>query len=181
MLPARYSKTGHRVTEVDGWGTITTPFGTENCIRLVTTQYSRDTVKATLLPFPLGFQNNVRSYQWLTLGSKIPYLEITGAFQMENFTPTTARYRGYVNGNRTGLGEFAREKPHVYPSPAVNDLFVKGVSIDGTIRISNIAGALVREVSSSDGHVDVSGLHPGIYFIQLRSGSGIVHHRFVKE
>ena len=40
LIPIVYSKTGSRVTKVDGWGSITTPYGTANCLRLITTQYS---------------------------------------------------------------------------------------------------------------------------------------------
>lgn len=76
-IPVKYSKTGYRVTVVDGWGTITTPFGSANCLRLITTQYSKDSVKTSF--GTIGFPNNQRSYQWMTTTSKIPFLEISGS------------------------------------------------------------------------------------------------------
>jgi len=95
-IPFTYKKHGYRITDVDGWGTITTPYGTEACLRVVTTQYSIDTIKISALPAPFnkfGFPNYVRSYQWLTLTEKIPYLEVSGNIIGGNFTATQARYR----------------------------------------------------------------------------------------
>lgn len=95
-IPFTYKKSGYRITEVDGWGTITTPFGTEQCLRVVTTQYSIDTIKINSLSPPFnkfGFPNYARSYQWLTLTEKIPYLEVNGNVVGGNFVPTQARYR----------------------------------------------------------------------------------------
>lgn len=100
LLPISYSKAGYRTTRVDGWGTVITPYGTENVIRLVSTQYSKDTIKLNLPipnlpPIKIGLQNNQRSYQWLSLNSKIPFFEISGTLNGPLFTPNTARYRGF--------------------------------------------------------------------------------------
>src|SRR5688500_14174823 len=74
IITVSYSKTGYRVTKVDGWGIISTPNGTASCLRLITTQYSQDTIKTGF--FPVGIPNVQRSYQWLTTTSKIPYFEV---------------------------------------------------------------------------------------------------------
>ncbi len=94
LLPIVYSKTGYRITQVDGWGTITTPYGTAPCIRIITTQFSRDSIKTAFLP--LAINNFQRSYQWLTTTSKIPFLEVNGNLVGTNFTPTQEIGRAHV-------------------------------------------------------------------------------------
>ncbi|MGZ3883538.1 MAG: hypothetical protein ACXVPD_04935, partial [Bacteroidia bacterium] len=89
LIPLVYKKNGYRITQVDGWGTVKTPFGSANCIRVVTTQYSTDSLNISSLPAPFnkfGFPDYVRSYQWLTLSEKIPFLEVSGNVVLGNFT-----------------------------------------------------------------------------------------------
>ena len=77
LIPFTYKKRGYRITKADGWGSITTPYGTANCLRVVTTQYSIDTIKINALPAPFnkfGFRITERKYQWLTIRRKNPLL-----------------------------------------------------------------------------------------------------------
>ena len=122
IIPISYSKTGYRVTKVDGWGTVTTPYGSENCLRIETTQYSKDTIKTTI--FPLGFTNNQRSYQWLTLTNKIPFLEVSGTLIGNNFTPTSVKYVNNYH-NPAGMNEnFDISSMNFYPNPGKDKLWL---------------------------------------------------------
>ena len=127
LVPFTYKKKGYRITEADGWGSVTTPYGTANCLRVVTTQYSRDSIYTTLLPSPFnkfGFPNYQRSYQWLTLGERIPYLEVIGNVALGNFTPTQIRYRDNM---RSFVGIEENSNPialSVFPNPTNNQLII---------------------------------------------------------
>ena len=68
---------GTRANRVDAWGSITTPFGTFNCIRIRTVIREIDTLKATQLPFPIPFATNTVTYSWLAVGQHYPILEVT--------------------------------------------------------------------------------------------------------
>jgi hypothetical protein len=184
LVPIRYSKTGYRVTKVDGWGTITTPYGTENCLRLVTTQYSKDSIRTSIGPvtIPLGFTNNQRSYQWLTATSKIPFFEVSGTVVGSQFTPTQARYRGYVNKvDVTGISEQLNGvTTMLYPNPVKDLLFGLDLSALNT-EIYNERGELIKIAKSNEQGFDVSHLTPGLYFIKKVNYEKTTWYKFVKE
>lgn len=195
LIPIKYTKAGYRVTVVDGWGSITTPYGTENCLRLITTEYSKDTTILTLPignlpPIKIGVNNYQRSYQWLTLNSKIPYLEVTGNLIGGNFVSTLARYRGYDKTELTATGLF-NESAHdktlmAYPNPVKNILKLSHVvTHDTEIKIYSLDGKLVMtmrpELSKGEVIIDVSGLVAGVYLLKTNQASAQGYLKFIKE
>lgn len=191
IIPVNYSKEGYRITTVDGWGTVITPYGSESCLRLVTTQYANDSIKNSLLPIPVGFQNYQRSYQWLTLNSKIPYLEITGTLTGDNFIPAQARYRGYkpqVVVDPVGITEeHAASFIKIYPNPSKEELnFVGEMTHQSSYEIYGLDGKLqkaLQPVSGNAGGVtlSISHLEPGIYFIKAKHNKEEKLYKFIKE
>lgn len=188
LIPIRYSKTGSRVTKVDGWGTITTPYGTSACIRLITTQYSQDSIKNNIIPIPLGFANNQRSYQWLTTGSKIPFLEVNGSLVGNTFSVTQVRYRDLartITGVEDKQSEF--EQLALYPNPAkdlLNLPFVLDASSEALIL--NSEGKLIKtaKFQSQNGKfssLDLHDLSPGVYLLRVNGAVNIPAFKFIKE
>lgn len=90
-----YERSGSRVTKVDGWGSITTPFDTKPCLRLEITIYSKDSVNYSGLPEPISITTITRQYQWLSPGVKFPMLEVTGFITEAGFAPAMLQYRDY--------------------------------------------------------------------------------------
>ena len=184
LIPFAYSKHGYRITEVDGWGSITTPYGTANCIRVVSTQYSIDTLSGTIanFPFKFGFPNYQRTYQWLTNTEKIPYLEVSGNLVANNFIPTQVRYRDSVRidiNNPLGLSVQDLHQDlvtSIYPNPSSDYIDIILPQKDGKINIS-ISDIMGKEVISEvwDGlnqtynkrRIQVSGLSAGSYLVKL--------------
>ncbi|WP_317897561.1 T9SS type A sorting domain-containing protein [Aurantibacillus circumpalustris] len=188
IIPISYSKVGYRVTVVDGWGTITTPYGTENCLRLITTQYAVDSIKNTIIPIPLGFPNYQRSYQWMTLIGKIPYLEITGSLLGTNFTPTQARYRGYEKTQiNVGISENSDiNDARVYPNPVKDILyFQKNVKRDSNYEIYSLDGTKVLDLKTdlfeTENQLNVSELEAGIYLIKATVDGQESYLKFIKQ
>lgn len=182
IVPFYYKKQGYRITEVDGWGTIKTPYGIEQCLRVVTTQYSQDTIHISALPAgfnTFGFPNDVRSYQWLTATEKIPYLEVSGQMLFGTFIPTRARYRDIIR-NFVGVKEDAAALAlAVFPNPASSELSLiipqNAKSIG--VQITDLQGKLLlaKELERNSGVVnehklDVSGLAKGLYILNLSAG-----------
>lgn len=183
-IPFTYKKHGYRITEADGWGTIITPYGTDSCLRIVTTQYSIDTIYIPSLPAgfnKFGFPNYVRSYQWLTLHEKIPYLEVSGNLIGSNFNPNQIRYRDKL---RTYVG-IKEEKVtlalSVFPNPTSNQLTIITSKNNGPIKaeLVDIHGKTVffSDLNNNSNivnqHVlDVSGLAKGIYILNLSNLEG---------
>ncbi len=186
LIPIQYSKTGYRVTKVDGWGTITTPYGTAPCLHIVTTQYSQDSIKNTIVPLPIGFPNNQRSYQWLTTTSKIPYLEVNGNLIGNNFTVTQIRYRDSYR-NLASVGELTGELGFsVYPNPVTEKLILNSKGHDLGAKIYDMNGKLVLvceklPVNGSKSELNVEKLSPGLYHVQIIESNQQFDLKFIKD
>jgi hypothetical protein len=191
LIPVRYSKTGFRATRVDGWGTVATPYGTEACLRLITTQYSQDSIKLSFGPvsLPLGFPNVVRSYQWMTLTSKIPFFEVTGNVIAGTFSVTQARYRGFkVSGqNNVGLTELNENNSvQLFPNPVNDKLVLKLIDGKDTKIIiydckGNPIGGDHPNNTTGEFLIDVSAFESGLYFVEVINGDKRSFYKFLKQ
>lgn len=196
-LPIKFSKQGYRTTKVDGWGTVKTPYGTDNCLRLVTTQYSKDTTTITIPPIPplpalppfkIGIQNNVRSYQWMTLTGKIPYFEVTGNLIGSNFMITQVRYRGYkvASIDLTGIKQAEDISAiSLYPNPVKDKLWLsQGANDQTSFEVYDLNARLIKQGSLESiggiSYLDVSALETGLYVLKLSSESQDSYLKFIK-
>lgn len=76
-LIATIRTSGKRVNFVDGWGQITTPYGTFDCLRVRSVVRTTDTIKSSLAPgFAIPVPQNATEYRWYTKNEGIPILEI---------------------------------------------------------------------------------------------------------
>lgn len=180
LVPFTYKKHGYRITEVDGWGTITTPFGTQNCLRVVTTQYSIDTIHIPSVPAgfnKFGFPNYMRSYQWLTLNENVPYLEVSGNLVGNNFTPTQARYRDQIR-YFVGSQEYSKEENmfSVFPNPSNDKIKISYLAnnLQASYFIIDMSGKQIKSgfLNSSKNNdnifeINISDFPQGIYSIQF--------------
>ncbi len=73
-----YGGTKTRIDTVDGWGTLITPYGTFNALRVKSVIYESDTIHVdTLFHFGLRLPTTiVTQYKWLGTGQGIPLLQI---------------------------------------------------------------------------------------------------------
>ena len=66
-----------RLNNVDGWGTLITPFGTFNTLRVKSELTGHDSLFVSTLSTGFGFDRNLtREYKWLATGMKEPVLQI---------------------------------------------------------------------------------------------------------
>jgi hypothetical protein len=108
-IVATIRSTGKRVNEVDGWGSITTPYGTFDCIRVKSVVRTTDTIRTSFLPIPFPITTTTTEYKWFANGQKIPILEVsvpTGGIQN-----ATIKYRDnnrpevFVNSARFNINK----------------------------------------------------------------------------
>lgn len=97
---------GYRLNFVEGWGTITTPYGTNiNCLKIKSIIFEIDSLKISTPAFNVGFPTTRVEYKWLSTTEKIPILEVLGTEVGGTFTPTQIRYRDNYRtqqGNNNG-------------------------------------------------------------------------------
>lgn len=83
---------GYRLNTVDGWGQITTPYGTFNALRVTTDIVSRDSIALGGL-FGFGFDNHQREVKWLATGLGYPVMQVSGTVVNGQFNANTVTYR----------------------------------------------------------------------------------------
>ena len=193
LIPFVYSSTGRRATKVDGWGTLTTPFGTAPCLRLVSNVYAQDSIKTSF--FPIAYPNNTRSYQWLTnvqvngKNVRMPMLEVSGNVINNNFTPTQVRYRDNFQV-QTGLKE-VNDLNNIafYPNPVSDKLYFKNNELlNGvTLVILDVQGkAVLSQVLNTNafganGAINLEKLNSGLYTVQLQKAGINDSFKFIKQ
>ncbi len=85
---------GYRINDVDAWGSLTTPFGTFSCIRVVTDIVGYDTISSGSTNTRIN--SHQREYKWLTTQFEIPALTIRGTVDSGVFVPSAIQYRDSV-------------------------------------------------------------------------------------
>lgn len=188
-IPIVYRKNGYRITNIDGWGSITTPYGTyNNCIRLITTQYSKDTIiyNSSFGSIPITFKNYQRSYQWLSPDEKIPVLEVSGGINPNTgtFTPNNIRYR--YDAAKVNVPEILKNQIiNIFPNPSNGIFYLPNVFSTNHIQISlyNTIGQNVfnytDEINFSDNvQIDASHLPNGQYFGFVKDQNTIYYFNF---
>jgi hypothetical protein len=186
-LPFYYGGVGKRINEVDGWGTLITPFGSFQTLRIRSTIMQTDTLylDSTIGGFSTPRPTRIE-YKWLAAGKKIPVLQIDeniilGAPVVSNVTyidslRSTVPYVGIVESSSSN-------ELNVYPNPACEQLtidFNQQSSAKVNIRLLNMLGQKVAQIEKgnfSAGKQSISvnlqslGLEQGIYFLNFESES----------
>jgi hypothetical protein len=186
-------QTIHRENTVDGWGTLITPFGTFNTLRVVSAVLTTDTigldsVNGFSTPRPLVYQ-----YKWMASGMKIPVLEVDAQILFGNEVVTNVVYQDSVRNTlpQVGINEnsLSISNVAVYPNPATSDCYVSfmnsGLEPVG-ISIMDLSGREVRnfgkQTSIPGSHtqlLNLDGISGGTYLIKISSGEGSVTHRII--
>lgn len=113
---------GIRITEVDGWGTITTPYKTYNCLRVRSFVREIDSLAGQ------GFMTDRVEFKWLALEEKVPVLQVIGTVVNGQFMQQSVMYRDIYRSN-------------VNPNAPVADFMVKDsvVFVKDTVPFANLS------------------------------------------
>jgi hypothetical protein len=178
----------HRVhsSSVDGWGSITTPYGTFNALRIKHEINEIDSISLTVASFPttLPLQNPLRrEYEWWTNGEKGPILKITTSETQGIENITAVQYRDIYRGLDAGLKVINSDKISFFPNPALEELtLINDVSIQ-KIEIIDLQGNKVIEfnpLTTQSNKINVSSLHKGFYLLQVETSKGRIVQSFEK-
>jgi hypothetical protein len=161
------SSSRSRTSLVDGWGSLTTPFGTFQTIRIKSEVIEKDSVFLDTLGYGIPYTRNITEYKWLATGQGIPLLQIN-----EEGLVKTAIYRD--NAGNTGFGELRKESIQVFPNPASGfcTISINGNYFPAHIQILNTMGSIVMEedILSATRNVvslNLSTLTEGLYTIRM--------------
>jgi len=182
-----FGETGKRHNIVDGWGSLTTPFGTFNTLRVRSTVDAVDTVYLDALGFGTNIPRPRRiEYKWLANGMKIPVLQID----------VTETFGTEIINNVQFLDSLRSDVPHVgiaentadnidlmvYPNPASTYVTVATTKLQNAlITITNVVGEVVYKTTVTSLHqtINTEQLPNGIYFISLQSKNKMLTQKII--
>ena len=170
-----------RSAEVDGWGTLITPFGTFDVIRIKAdlsyddSLYIGDFDIWTALPTP-----DRHEYTWWTNGQKVPMMKIITS----GSGPEAATQVEFKDKNRgfIGLGENEVSEFKVFPVPSMGLVnFTCNTQMEG-IEIYNAVGEkiFVDSPAAANFELNISEWNSGIYFAKIVSDYSESVLRFVR-
>ncbi|MEI8279987.1 MAG: T9SS type A sorting domain-containing protein [Bacteroidota bacterium] len=183
-------QSGYRLTTVDGWGTIVTPYYTSpvNCIRVRSEIHEIDSINSTLAGAPFSFPRNTVEYKWLVAGDHYPALFVTtnnaglGSEQV-----TDVQYRDHYRPDVPYLGVNKATNTTIteikaYPNPASNGTITFDIPSDWRnykIEIFDIQSKLLSTYHNTR-TLEIQSLSKGQYMARVTSGSSFAYVRIVR-
>jgi hypothetical protein len=179
-----------RVNRPDAWGTLTTPFGTYQTVRVVTRMEDHDSLSAGGIN--QGFDLPVtREYKWLTVGQHVPLLTITTAQVGGREVVSGVMYRD-VYRRITGPLSAPRPLPEpavaIYPNPVPTG---QGLQVrllgPATVTATDVSGRrlfhgqLTPRNGLAEIPVEVLGEFRGLLLLRVQTGAGVAVRRVVRE
>lgn len=174
-----YGQTITRKNEADGWGTISTPFGTFDAIRVKSTINLRDTIYYDTYSFGTSINRPTEyEYKWLANNMGIPILKITErnftySIEYQDSLRSTILSNKLINNKNLEIG--------IYPNPTTKVLNLDlPENFDGYAEIYsvNMQKLFSRTVSSANKSLDLN-LENGTYFIKITSDDEVIIMPFV--
>jgi hypothetical protein len=156
---------------VDGYGSITTPFGTFEALRI---RHDIDEIDSlyTELPFiggtwiPLDIPAS-HQYEWWANGEKEPILRINTTEILGNETVTDIEYRDIYRPEVASISENnISDQINIYPNPADEYIEIIAPLELETISIRNASGQTVyfKNIGSKQLSIDISSFDTGFYW-----------------
>ena len=173
-----YGETFRRVNLVDGYGSLTTPFGTYDVMRVKSLIYTKDTLFLDTLNFGIHLSKPLETqYIWLGDNQGDPLLMIS---KINN--NTTARYKDSIPLTTNIYSTIINNKIFTLsPNPATNILKIVSEEKIDKVEFLNMIGDVVLSCENDFSAINVSNLRKGIYVIRIYCRSGITSRKFVKE
>lgn len=179
FVDAQWVQSRKRHTVVDGWGQITTPYGTFDVLRVQHRIEETDSLSYEGTSF--GLQIPVMyEYEWIAKGEDAPILKVVTTELMGVETVITVEYK---DNPPLGIDQIASEELLVFPNPVTDELTINWKSGEKNVVIYDIDGSIVNQFSF-DGithKINTSTLKAGMYFISINNTDGTVNKSFVKK
>ena len=186
-----YNATQTRINNVDGWGTVITPFGSFNSLRMKSELTGRDSLYIDSLSTGFAFDRPLtREYKWLATGMKVPVLQInTQELGPGNETITSILYRDSVRFLPVGVEEQnILSLATIYPNPAIDKLTIsiplaKSVKLHYEL-ISNSGQLIYMDEENTEAglitkEINITDYPSGIYMLRITTESGTYNKQVI--
>ena len=188
-----FSQRRKRVNRPDAWGTLVTPFGSFQTVRVVTRLTDRDSVAIGGAPGQGFALPLTREYKWLAKNQRVPVLTITTRLLGGQETITGVEYRDiYRRIVRLSTRDAATEAAlGAYPNPsAVGSPLVLTVPAGSgplTVSATDVLGRRLFRRSFGGGAgllslpAEAFGSFRGMALLTVQTARGTATHRVVRE
>lgn len=143
-----YKGDGTRVTTVDGWGKVMTPYGTFDCLRTHSVVKGTDSILANIFGINIKFGLPVEKaeYQWWAKGQKVPVMSVEGRLVAGVLIPTKVYYKGVNKQVPTSIQTpLADMEWHVYSQGDRGwQVEVPAHCVGGVLKVYQIDGKLSK-------------------------------------
>jgi len=174
-----------RTTQVDGWGELTTPYGTFDVLRTFATIEYTDSLKVIFgetetwveLPTPTQI-----IYSWWTSDQKIPVLEVVAQEVFDAVTVTSVEYKDHWLGDLS-IKDFEQSHVVVYPNPSSENIFISGVNQIEAIQMLDFTGKVIENVSwdAQNQLIDIRDMAAGTYILRVKTGSDVISKQIIVQ
>jgi len=173
----------HRVNTVDGWGTITTPYGTFQCVRLKSEVLQDDTIFYTSSGMGLRLPQTFTEYIWLSKSLPFPILKASvpkfgGAATVE-YCDSARQFVGIKQVSSENI------KFELYPNPSNSGFNIRVVTKTlqpAKLKITDMQGKLIYTMDF-EGNLNKSFakdyLNAGLYLIQIETKTTVVTKKLI--
>jgi hypothetical protein len=182
---ATWSETRERSTHADGWGTLTTPFGEFQTLRLNSVVEISDVIEYGGIEYPFSY--TLTEYKWLMNDGGIPVLQINTQNLLGSETITQVICRtGPVTSTVAPSGENATQSS-LYHVPGNSEMLLQINSAESVHLSASIVSQYGSSVYAFE-HVNSGSnrltlpeqLAAGLYFLVIQSeGAAIGVHKFI--
>jgi hypothetical protein len=170
---------------VDGHGTLETPYGTFNTLRVHHTIQEQDSLFVDVSGFSqwIPINRSTHIYEWWTQDELRPVMQIQTEEVAGAETVTEVSYRDEYLGLDVGL-ENESINLSMYPNPAKTEFTIKTESNMQSITIYNSNGEVIsakKELNSKAATIQVNEFSPGIYIVFTRTSKGVNISKLIVE
>ncbi len=141
-----YARVQKRINYTDGWGTLTTPEGTYDVLRVVSHLEMQDTLTSNSIKF--GYASTRLEYKWISKDKGVPVVQVLAQEVLGQIIPYSLTYLNETNTIPSGINQHSKaENWQIYPNPVHNTMHLispHGNGLNQEIALINTSGALVQ-------------------------------------
>ena len=186
-----YHSIQKRVNHTDGWGTLKTPYGTFNVLRIKSVISKVDSLKINDSLQAVG-QPVITEYKWLGANSGLPLLEIRTKTSGTNEIITSVSYLDSFRNYTSIRGQLNPNQLNIFPNPFRHQFhidFYQAKSAVVKMELFNLYGQKILDIMDSyqaAGKISADVVIPDqysradIYFVKISSGTEFAVKRLLQ-
>ncbi len=188
IYDAQWVQYRQRNSTVDGFGSITTPLGTFDALRI---HHIIDEIDSIYLVLPVIGGNwlpltipTVHEYEWWGDNQKEPLLRIRTSELGGNEAVTLIEYRDLYRPEFASLSEQKQTKLQVYPNPFTDFTLIESNYPINEVLVRDASGRLISQQQAFNQHaliLELTSLEIGTYWLTIRTENGVEVQSIVKQ